>query len=235
MIQSAHSDQFGQASVCSLFDFMLEAAWAHAQIMDWGYDNLQRRNEFWVLSRIYMEITQYPRWQDEITLQTWSDGADGMYAYREFSLAAADGRSLLVANSAWLILDLATKRIVRLTDFPRHSGESICRMPQRLRPEAPPEALAYSPVQFSELDINRHFNSVKSLERTLNSFDIPFLCQHEPATVEINYLKEGLAGDAIAISTEYIADTRTRSTLIRQSDGAPVSALQIDWRDRAAQ
>ena len=235
-VASWHADQFGKASICHLFYFMLEAAWAHAQIMDWGYDLLQKQNMYWVLSRINIEIDKYPSWQDEIILNTWSAGTDGMFAYREFILESKDHEVLLRGNSAWLILNIETKRIIRLVDFkdtfPRCNEEKPCREPQRLKPCGNHNSLVYTPILFNEIDINKHFNSVKSLERVLDHYGIDFLATMEPSSIEINYLKEGLPGDWLAVASEQVNECSTNETIVRQSDHANISTMQINWRKR---
>ncbi len=236
-IQSYQTDQYGKSSICSLFHLMLEAAWAHAKVMDWGYDQLQSQHMFWVLSRMYVHIEKYPSWQDKITLNTWSAGTDGMYAYREFILVNEQGETLLTANTAWLILNVTSKKIILLRDyketFPRFKGNSVCREPQRLRPHKHYPELSFSPVLFSDLDINKHFNSVKSLERVLDHFGIDFLNQFEPESIEINYLKEGLAGDRLAVSTEKSEENAYLSSIVRESDLSDISTMKTTWRRRS--
>ncbi len=235
-ISSYQTNLYGQVSVCSLFQFMLEAAWSHAQVMDWGYDHLQTRNMFWVLSRCFFEIEKYPSWQDEITLNTWSAGTDGMYAYREFLIENGKKEVLLRGNTAWLILDLDSKKIVLLKDhketFPKYNGNSVCRDPKRIRVKKHHDSMQFSPVLFSDLDINRHFNSVKALERALDQFGIDFLNRHEPAGIEINYIKEGLAGDQLAVVTNQLEQLKYQSVIVRESDKADLSSMEITWRKR---
>ena len=236
-VQSYQTNQYGKASVCSLLQFMLEAAWDHARLMDLGFDQLQSRNMFWVLSRLYLEVEKYPEWQDTIVLHTWSAGTDGMYAYREFLLEDEGGGVLLRGNTAWLILDVDSKKIVLLKDyretFPRFGGHGVCREPKRLRPGKHTDELQYLPVRFSELDVNKHFNSVKALERVLDHFGIDFLNEYEPASIEISYLKEGLAGDRLAVSVRKLRDGHYQSTLVRESDQADLSTMVIGWQDRS--
>jgi len=235
-IQSYHTDQYGKASLCSLFHFMLEAAWAHARIMDWGYDQLQNHDMFWVLSRMYVIIEKYPSWQDQITVKTWPAGTDGIYAHRQFIIENENKEVQLRANTSWLILDIKTKKIVLLRDhintFPHYTGIIACRQPERVRPTKPAGQLDFSPVLFSDLDINKHFNSVKALERVIDHFGIDFLNVHEPETIEINYLKEGLAGDFLAVSTDQSTENQYHCTIIRESDQASLSTMKISWRQR---
>ena len=235
-IHSYQTNQFSEATVPSIFNFMLEAAWAHAQIMDWGYDLLQQHNMFWVLSRLYVEIVKLPKWQEKIKLNTWSAGTDGMYAYREFILENEQGDVILRGNTAWLILDTGSKKIILLRDykatFPRFSEHGICREPKRLRPKKHEGSLSFEPVVFSDIDVNRHFNSVKALERVLDHYGIDFQNEYEPATIEINYLKEGLPGDNLAVVKSPIADLKYQSTMIRESDAAELSTFEIEWRKK---
>lgn len=235
-IKSYHTNQYGQASIASLFNILIEAAWAHAQVMDWGYDSLKSNNLFWVLSRMYFQVEKYPAWQDKILLNTWSAGTDGMYAYREYVLEDEQGEVLLRASSAWLILDMETRKIFRLSDyratFPKHVDSTACRNPKRIKPDIHSDKMNYFPVLFSELDINKHFNSVKYVERVLDDFGIDFLNSFEPAELEVNYLKEGQAGDFVAVTTTQTAENEYLNCLVRESDGADLCVMRIVWRKR---
>jgi len=235
-IKSYQTNQYGKASISSLFHILMEAAWAHAQVMDWGYDSLKSNNLFWVLSRMYFQVEKYPAWQDEITLSTWSAGTDGVYAYREYILKSDKGETILRASSAWLILDMENHKIFRLSDFratfPKHVDSNACRNPKRIKPDAHSGELVYSPVLFSELDINKHFNSVKYVERVLDDFGIDFLNSNEPAELEVNYLKEGQAGDYVAVTRTQLSENESLNCLVRQSDGADLCVMRLLWRNR---
>ncbi len=236
-VKSYQTNQFGKASISSLFNILLEAAWAHAQVMDWGYDSLKNNNLFWVLSRMYFQVEKYPGWQDEISLSTWSAGTDGMYAYREYILEDERGEILLRASSAWLILDMDSHKIFRLNEFrdtfPKLTDSKACRNPKRIKPDKHVGELNYFPVVFSDLDINRHFNSVKYVERVLDDFGIDFLEKYEPAELEVNYLKEGQAGDRVAVTQTPLAENEFLNCLVRESDGADLCVMRIGWRERS--
>lgn len=236
VIKSYQTNQYGKASISALFHIMLEAAWAHAQIMDWGYDDLKNNNLFWVLSRFYLQVEKYPAWQDEITLNTWSAGTDGMYAYREYIIEDSKGEIILKGSSAWLILDMETRKIFRLSDykatFPKRIDANACRNPKRIKPDLHSGDLNFYPVLFSDLDINKHFNSVKYVERVLDDFGIDFLNSHEPAELEVNYLKEAVAGDSIAVTRAMISEKESLNCLVRQSDAVDLCVMRMVWRER---
>jgi acyl-ACP thioesterase len=235
-VKSYQTNQYGKASIASLFNILIEAAWAHAQVMDWGYDSLKSNNLFWVLSRMLFQVEKYPAWQDQIILNTWSAGTDGMYAYREYILENEKGEVILRASSAWLILDMETRKIFRLSEFretfPKLIDSKACRNPKRIKPDIHSAEMSYFPVLFSELDINKHFNSVKYVERVLDDFGIDFLNSYEPAELEVNYLKEGVAGDFIAVTRTQLSENEYLNCLVRESDGADLCVMRIVWRPR---
>ena len=181
-------------------------------------------------------MEKYPAWQDEITLNTWSAGTDGMYAYREYILEDGNGNIILKASSAWLILDMDSRKIFRLSDykttFPKRIDANACRNPKRIKPVVHSEELNFYPVLFSELDINKHFNSVKYVERVLDDFGIDFLNVHEPAELEVNYLKEAVAGDSIAVTRTQLSENESMNCLVRESDGVDLCVMRMVWRER---
>jgi acyl-ACP thioesterase len=159
-----------------------------------------------------------------------------MYAYREYILENDKGEVILRASSAWLILDMENRKIFRLSEFkdtfPKRIDANACRPPKRIKPDVHPENLNYFPVLFSELDINKHFNSVKYMERVLDDFGIDFLNSHEPAELEVNYLKEGQAGDRIAVTNTQLSESENLNCLVRESDGVDLCVMRIVWRAR---
>lgn len=235
-IKSYHTNKFGQASFTSIFNIMIEAAWAHAQVMDWGYDSLKSNNLIWVLSRLYVKIEKYPVWQDEITLKTWSAGTDGMYAYREYFIEDKNGNVIISGSTAWLILDFETRKIFRLSEyrntFPRFSVSAACRNPKRIKPDKHINEINYLPVNYSDIDVNQHLNSVKYIERILDFYGFEFLNKHEPEEIEINYIKEGQSEDMVGVSLLKLADNEYLNCVVRKSDESDLCAVRIKWRER---
>lgn len=235
-IYSYTANRFGNASLSSIFNFLIEIAWEHAQKLDWGFNELKSNNLFWVLSRVYIKTNKYPHWQDKITIETWPTGTDGIYAFREFAVKNEKGEIIINASSSWLILDLDTKRIIRpdklSPTFRDLAQNKICRYPQKIRPNKNKENLYFSPVLFTDLDINQHFNSVKFVERALNHFGIDFLNIHEVAEIEVNYMKEGMPEDAIAVSVTKTTENENLVSLVRESDSVDLCSMKINWRKK---
>ena len=55
---------------------------------------------------------------------------------------------------------------------------------------------------------------------------------HEPSELEVNYLKEGQAGDSIAVTSTQILENEHLNCLVRETDGADLCVMRIGWRER---
>ncbi|HBL76311.1 MAG: hypothetical protein A2W90_09540 [Bacteroidetes bacterium GWF2_42_66] len=235
-IHSYETNRFGKASLSSVFNFLIEIAWEHAQKLDWGFDALRSNNLFWVLSRVFIQVEKYPEWQEKVTVETWPTGTEGIYAFREYAITNEQNEVIIRASSAWLILDQESKRIIRpdsLTDNFRNFAQSkICRYPVKIKTNGRSENLVFAPVNFTDLDVNQHFNSVKFVERALNSFEISFLSRNKVIEIEVNYLKEGLPQDSLAVSRVSVTENEDIVSLIREADGVDLCTMKISWKAR---
>ena len=120
-------NRFGKLSTSFLFYQMQDIAWEHADLLGFGYNALKKHKQFWVLSRLLVKIERRPEWGEDFTLETWSRGTDGFFGYRDFSFVDNQGHPIVKGTSSWLVLDLKSKRIVRLNDFGEfpHHDESV--------------------------------------------------------------------------------------------------------------
>ena len=77
------------------------------------------------------------------------------------------------------------------------------------------------------------YGSVKYVERVLDDFGIDFLNENEPAELEVNYLKEAVAGDQIAVTRTQLSACESLNCLVRESDGVDLCVMRIAWRKRS--
>jgi medium-chain acyl-[acyl-carrier-protein] hydrolase len=203
-VQSYDVDLKKEQTLMSLCNYFQESAWRHAERCDLGYMSLAEKGQFWVLSRLLVEIDRYPRWQDHISIETWSKGADGLFAVRDFIVYDGSGTGIIRATSGWLIVDTAKRRPQRLHDFSTvmpfmRDRHALTHRLQKLPAATDPEIQSAFSVRFSDLDLNNHVNSTKYIEWIIDSFPFAFLSVHTVKSFEINFLAESLFGDEIEI------------------------------------
>lgn len=229
----------GRLNLHALFNYFQDIASDHAVKLGYGRDDLLKQNHFWVLSRIYAEIDALPHWEEKIRLTSWPRGTDRLFALRDFEMKSVSGQILAIATSSWLIIDRDSKRIQRpdsnlsrLNSSPGE-GKGILRNAGKIE-TALPGGLAGPPfrVKISDLDVNLHTNNTSYLLWVTNTYDLDFMLQNIPLSVEINYLSESRFDDAVEILTSSIGDDASLfiHSVVRPADNSELCRVRIRWK-----
>ena len=198
-ILSFQIDPSGKLRWASLADLLQEVAWKHADSRDFG-QILFDRGFMWVLSRFEIHVRAMPSWGDTIKIETAGRGIDKLFALREFRVTDNNGKVLANAMSAWLLLDIKSKRPQRPSAVlppelfeSTPSGDSL---PEKiLLPEQPKTGKTFK-VNHSDLDMNNHVNNVSYI-RWIEDFCLEKGFGFD--SIGINYLNEALLGAQIEI------------------------------------
>ena len=223
------------ASPLALVDYLQEAAGEHARAL--GIDRFETGTEgaAWVLSRLAMEVRRLPVWREEITIETWPSGRDGLRATRDGLLRAASGEVLVRARTVWFVFDLARRRPIRLPPAvlaidPPDRPATLTLGPEPRAPEAPslqaPEAARFA-VRRADLDRNGHANNARFAEWALEAAARPLadLC-----ALDLAFKGEALAGDAIASEASSEASGAVRHAIFRTPDRRLLATATSHWR-----
>jgi len=229
----------GKLSLFSLFDYLQDIASEHAVKLGFGRDDLMKQNNFWVLSRIYAEIKELPLWEDTIFVTTWPRGTDKLFAIRDYIVRFPDGRPAASATSSWLIVDQTTRKIqrpeLRLSNYNLGpvSEKSLGRNAMKLGPDAA-EGRTDSKfrVKVSDLDVNLHTNNVRYLKWVADSYELDFVMNNVPHSVEINYLAESHFNEEIAIRVSEKDEDHSifNHSIIRTEDNTELCRIRIGWK-----
>jgi len=229
----------GRLSLHSLFDYLQDIASDHAVKLGYGRDDLLKHNSFWVLSRIYAEISCWPSWGENILIKTWPRGTDRFFALRDFEINYTGGKSIARATSSWLIIDRDTKRIKRpdnnlsRLNSAMDDEKALPRNAAKLEPSPSNYRRTHNfNVKISDLDINLHTNNARYLKWVTDSYDLDFILKNVPLSAEINYLAESRFNDSIAvmISDESNLSNAFKHSIIRTNDNTEICRIRIRWK-----
>ncbi len=199
------SDFRGKATLPMMGGFMLQAATKHAEERNFGYSAMTERGKVWVLTRMYIQILEYPKNETEIKVNTWISGVNKLFTERCFSIEDQTGREIGYARSLWAALDLETRRATNILDLKGFEGnisnkECPIESPAKIgQPKAEGRLADSFVVKYSDIDINKHLNSMKYIEHFVNVFPIEMYKEKEIRDFHINYLFEGLYGEKLEI------------------------------------
>lgn len=202
-IRSYHADLNKRLKPHYLTAFLQEAAWKHANHLDLGYEFMQKENVAWMLSRIYLEMENYPAWRDEITIETWPKGTDGLFFVRDMLIFDSGGQKLGAATTYWLLVDLKSKRPrvpelhtdVLLVNKDKHATG---KKPEKLKLISKKE-IDRMIARISDIDLNNHVNSNKYIEWIINNMPVLFHGNHFIRSLQMNFLNEVKLGEETVI------------------------------------
>ena len=185
----------GKLKLFSLFNYLQEVAGNHADNLGWGYEAMQIKNCYWVLSRMQIKIYQMPQWGDHLIIETWPGGIERLFAVRDFTIKNEKGDILISAVSGWLILDTNNHRILNpsiiISEIPEHDKKGLIKLETAKIKSFERIIKTYErTASFTELDINNHVNNAKYIDWVLDSYEGDFLMNFQPKNVLISYNSE---------------------------------------------
>lgn len=189
-----------------LGNHLLNAAGNHSSRRGWGIGALNETRHTWVLSRLSVEMTEMPRQNEHIEIRTWVESVMKLFTNRNFSIHRADGTALGYARSVWAMIDMETRRPCDLLSL--YDGDILNYVVSEEENKCPieghgrfrfrdPELVRTLDVRYSDIDINRHVNSIKYMEHILDLFSREEL-ERGLRRFEIAYKAESRMGDTLS-------------------------------------
>lgn len=198
-ILSFQIDPNGTLRWAALADMLQEVAWKHADSRDFG-QQLFEKGFMWVLSRFHIKVFEMPSWGEHIKIKTAGRGINKLFALREFEVENRQGKIIAKAMSAWLLLDIKSKRPQR----PRQvlpfelfdDNPDVSSVPDKVNLDIELLTSKSFSVNYSDLDMNNHVNNVSYI-RWIEDFCFEKEIQFNELL--INYISEAVIGEEIEI------------------------------------
>lgn len=229
-VKSYETDPFGRISLANVLYYFQEAANHHATSLDWGMEYLESIQKFWVLSRLKLKVDKYPVHKDNITIETWSRGAEGFFAYRDYRVLL-NGETCIDAVTSWLILDKNTHRPIKMDligkEIPGISENHLSFPDYKLSAIQAISPVFEQQVSYSDIDINLHVNNGKYVEIILDSLAPKLMGNSEIAELDIQYLYESQLGDTIQVFSNPDANALS---LVNISKGKETCRCGLVWK-----
>ena len=214
---------------------ILNVAGADAKKNGISADVLMQQNRSWVLSRLSVELDRQPEQYEDYNILTWVNPHTSRFiSTRNFELTDRSGEVFGRALSQWCVIDFVRRMPVVLEEVeglfsPDYYCDepSPCEAPRKVR-GIEPSVTRLHEVRYSDIDFNRHVNTMRYIRMMLNTLPIEYLTDNHPMRLDIHFAKECHLGQVLTIGYEQ----RDNISLfeIRADDGTVACTAAIEWK-----
>jgi len=236
-VRAFETGAYGSLAVGSLCDYLQEAAGNHAGALGVSVSQLMERNLTWVLARLRLRIERLPGAGEPLEVRTWPSGVERLFALRDFRVLDTGGGLVASALSAWLVIDTATRRPVRVQSafdspdtsaIPRALDTGIEKLPA---PEATDRESTLL-VRLSDLDANEHVNNARIAEWIAEGAGAEVQEKSRISALDIDFLAETRHGDSVISRAAALPDGGFSHVLFRPADGREIARARSEWTTR---
>ena len=200
-------DRSDRLTLDSVFQFFQEAAISHADNLGVGREDMAKTGQVWILSRMSVLVDRRPNYGETITVRTWPRGGEKLFAVRDFDIRDKNNTAAITARSMWVILDMEKRRPLRpqsvMDALPQNEGVNAlppnCAGPSGLEERGNLQKAGERTALYTDIDYNGHVNNVRYIQWIEDTLGPQILESAEKMRLDINYMNEILAGEAVEI------------------------------------
>ena len=202
-----HCDFSGRMFLGHLGNQMLNAADFHSTDRGFGMKYLMTIQRSWVLSRLAIEMEEMPAQYERFTIETWVENAMKFFTSRNFCVSDGKGKVYGYGRSIWAMIDTETRQPTDIYSIDNGAINDCCPIEKggRVKMSGNDELVRTIDVNYNDIDINGHVNSVKYIEHALDLWDIAWYREHRLKRFEIAYVAEAHQGDKLDCYREQMA------------------------------
>ncbi|MGB1121679.1 MAG: acyl-[acyl-carrier-protein] thioesterase, partial [Saprospiraceae bacterium] len=116
-VRANEIDVNGKVAFHNLVNYFQEAAWLHVIDLNITGEEMLKYDLMWVLNRMKIEVFEYPKLHETVTVKTFPSGFDKYFFYRDLQLYNANNELIAQATSTWLLVNVKTRRLSIVPDF----------------------------------------------------------------------------------------------------------------------
>jgi len=223
----------GRLRTAGLLRYAQDIAWRHSEALGFDRRWYEEQDLSWVVRAVDLEVTAPIAMGQVVITETVVTEVRRAWARRRGEFRLADGTSVAVALTDWVIVD-GRGRLVRIPEvfgqyFPSRAAESsVTRVSP---PDAPPGAHRLElRVRPPDIDPMGHVNNGVYLdwfEEALAAAGASELSARLPRRIRLEYAASAEPGDVLE-AVSWPADDGWWQRLVRPADGAELARARIE-------
>lgn len=179
----------------------------HGNATGIGFKTLLQQNRAWVIVRALYNVYRLPDAFEKVEFSTWSRGNNGLLASRDYRVVSIDkGDVLLTGTSQWPLIDMTTRRAIRLHDVvANYENHDILATDHEIigkiqLPQMNDEDMVASrEAVHSMVDHTQHVNNSEYIKLMFDSLQNTGFDSTKPFCLELNYQLESRPGELLRV------------------------------------
>ena len=220
VLEAYQCDRYGFMRPISLMNELQGLAGEHADILGCGREVCLSKNIAWVVTHMFIDIIDMPRANDKLIYSTWPTIPGALRSERDFEVRDANGKLKIRAISQWVLIDLSTRRPVRISDcFPDWSGidERVWERNFDKASDFIPTKIHTMACRFDDIDVNQHINNAVYAVWATESVGFDYRDTHNLRGLDV-YFEHEINPKTPAVQIEVAFDNNTSYHKIKTDD-----------------
>ena len=250
LVSANEANPEGDLAVNILVSDLIVVATRHALELGIGNLVMQHLNAGWVLSRLTVEMSAYPKVNSTYRIVTWVEGWNRHFSTRDFEIIDNNGKTVGYARSIWMVLNTITHENYGLSHLNLSSdmiSDRYCPIERQQKHieiypsdfiDVPNSALKANypernyTFKYNDIDFYRHVNTVRYVSLLLNSFSLAEFDKFYLSRLELSFLHEGNFGETVSIRRYCHDDTLSSFSLYSEEKAQTVlfARIKLDLR-----
>ena len=180
----------------AIIKILENAGGMHSESLNLGLNSIEITGFSWILLGWKVKVIVRPRYNEELTVNTWGRESNRAFTYRDYELYDESGNLCIIATSKWAIVDIKNGHLAEIT--PELIEPYKCEEKKvfnsdysfKLKePETIDREIRYK-VQRRDIDINKHVHNLYYLDFAYEALPEEIYENCEFNNIEIMYKKQ---------------------------------------------
>ncbi len=232
-------NKFGEASSSTILTLLEETAADHCHSINHSLYDLEKQNIGWVLLSGVMEMFQYPKYKEKITIRTWLSSYSTVKGIRENIIYNEIGKIIGKAKGLWVFFDIQRRRPIQIFDAIKEKWsfyKEECMnhdITKKIEPVDSLKPIKEFNINRFDVDTNQHVNNIRYLQWLMESVSEDIIDNFYLHSIDGRFIAEAQLGDTIMSFTERdIQENSYFHTIKTQSNNKVCAVAKTLWKER---
>ncbi len=204
-IPKYHCDLNKTLGMVYLLKEIEQIATVHGESFGGGHQDLLDMNMIFVMSKIGIKIHRIPTMNEQLQIITKPQDLKGVSFLRKSQIATLDGELLIDSQTAWVLIDPTSRRILRPSVYPytfqidEGEPDHINVLKTKLQTSDNIVHAYTKTIRYSDMDLNNHMNNTIYGNVIMDALPFDLVSSKSPKSIYLHYQKEALLGDQLKV------------------------------------